>query len=353
MSHADATPRILITRLSAVGDCILTLPLACALRRHFPQAELMWAVEPLAATLLSRHPAIDRLIVVPKGWLKSPRLIRTLRRRLMSLHCDCVLDPQSLTKSSLLGWFSGARRRIGFARPQGREVAPWVNTECIERGDSTHIVDASLRLLTALGITAPDVQFNLPALPQADAYVDAFVRSACLAGGYAVINGAASWRSKQWPADRLGRVARHLGERYELPTVVAWAGRREATLAQHIISKSGGHALQAPATSLPQLATLMRRARLVVSADTGPLHLAAAVGTPCIGLYGPTRVELSGPYGPQHITIQADCPPAASRHQRRTDESAMRSITTEQVCEACDMLLGRLPAATAPQTHAA
>jgi heptosyltransferase-1 len=352
MSHADDAPRILITRLSALGDCVLTLPLVCALRKHFPRAVLTWAVEPLSASLLSRHPAIDRLVVVPKGWLKSPHIIRVLRDRLLSFRFDWVLDPQSLTKSSLLGWFSGARRRVGFARPQGRELAPWVNNERIDRG-SAHIVDASLRLLAPLGITTAEVRFDLPSLAQADSLVDQFVHDACLSGGYAVVNSAASWKSKQWPADRFGRVARYLGEQHELPTVVAWAGSREAAIAQQIISKSGGHAIEAPATSLPQLATLMRRARLVIGSDTGPLHLAAAVGTPCIGLYGPTRVENSGPYGPQHITLQADCPRFSSRRQRQADDSAIRRITIEQVCEACDMLFRRAHCTASQQPHAA
>lgn len=340
MSRVTDGPRILITRLSAVGDCVLTLPLVCALRRHFPHAVVTWAVEPMSATLLSRHPAIDQLVVVPKGWLKSPHVIRILRDRLLALHLDWVLDPQSLTKSSLLGWLSGAARRIGFARPQGRELAPWINNERIPRG-ATHIVDASLKLLEPLGVTATDAQFGLPMLPEAEAAVDRFVGDACLNGGYAVINGAASWVSKQWPAERFGRVARYLGEQYELPTVVTWAGPREASIADQIVAKSGGRAMLAPATTLPHLTALLRRARLMISSDTGPLHLAAAVGTPCVGLYGPTRVENSGPYGPEHVTLQVGCPPELNRRQRRLDDSMMRRITTEQVCEACETLFRR------------
>ncbi len=352
MRPTDGAPRILISRLSALGDCVLTLPMACALRQHFPQAVMTWAVEPLSATLLSRHPAIDRLVVVPKGWLTSPHAIRVLRQRLQSIRCDWVLDPQSLTKSSLLGWLSGAPRRIGFARPQGREIAPWVNNERVERG-RMHLVDASLKLLEPLGVTATDVRFDLPSSGPAEAAVDRYVRDAYLSGGFAVVNGAASWRSKQWPADRFGRVARHLGEQHELPTVVVWAGAREAAIAERIIAKSGGHAILAPPTSLPQLAALLRRARMVISSDTGPLHLAAAVGTPCIGLYGPTRVEHCGPYGPQHIAIQADCRPHRSRRRRYLDDSAMRQITTEQVMEACEMLIRRAGAADLRQPHAA
>jgi ADP-heptose:LPS heptosyltransferase len=137
----------------------------------------------------------------------------------------------------------------------------------------------------------------------------------------------------------LGRVARYLGEHHGLPSVVTWAGGRESRIAQEIVAKSGGHALPAPPTSLPQLAALLRRARVVVGSDTGPLHLAAAVGTPCVGLYGPTRVEKSGPYGTQHVAIQAEGPIHANRHARQRDESPIRRITIEQVCAAVDLVL--------------
>ncbi|MCU0958505.1 MAG: glycosyltransferase family 9 protein [Pirellulaceae bacterium] len=340
MNDTDLGPRILITRLSAVGDCILTLPLVCALREHFPSAYVIWAVEPVSASLLSRHPAVDRLLVVPRRWLASPHVIRVLRDRLRGLQVDVVLDPQSLTKSSLLGWFSGARRRIGFARPQGRELAPWVNNEHVVRGGA-HIVDATLKLLAPLGVTDPAPRFGIPRLADAEATIDAFVRDAHLTGGYAVINSAASWTSKQWPADRFGRVARHLGEDHDLPTVVTWGGPREAGIAAQIVAKGGGHAVLAPRTSLPQLAALLRRARLMLAADTGPLHLAAGLGVTCVGLYGPTRVENSGPYGPDHVAIQAADSHALSRRQRRLDDSAMRQITVEQVCAAADTILCR------------
>ncbi|MHB8865164.1 MAG: glycosyltransferase family 9 protein [Pirellulaceae bacterium] len=352
MSDDPYEPRILITRLSALGDCILTLPVACALREQFPRALVIWAVEPLSASLLSRHPAIDRLVVVPKGWLASPHLIRVLRDRLHAFRFDWALDPQSLTKSSLLGWLSGASRRVGFARPQGREVAPWINNESVDRGAS-HIVDASLKLLAPLNVIPAGVRFGIQPPADANAYVDRFVQDALLTGGYAVINSAASWPSKQWPASRFGRVARYLGEQYDLPTVVTWAGGREASIAQEIVAKSGGHALQAPATSVPQLAALLRRAQLVIGSDTGPLHLAAAMGTACVGLYGPTRVENSGPYGAQHITLQADCPPIANRRQRRLDETAMRRLTVEQVCDAVDLMIQRRNAAVTQRPHAA
>jgi ADP-heptose:LPS heptosyltransferase len=267
---------------------------------------------------------------------------------LAALRCDWVLDPQSLTKSSLLGWISGARRRVGFARPQGRELAPWVNTDRVLRGRS-HIVDASLKLLGPLGISSPTIRFDLPSHAEAAEFVGQFVRQAHLGCGFAVINSAASWKSKQWPTDRLGRVARYVGERHDLPTVVTWAGSREQAIAAQIVAKSGGHAMEAPPTSLPQLASLLQRARFVIGSDTGPLHLAAAMGTPCLGLYGPTHVESTGPYGALHVTLQAPCPPMRHRRQRQRDDSIMRQITVEQVCEAVDLLIRRAEAA--PNRH--
>ncbi len=340
MSDADRGPRILLTRLSAMGDCILTLPLACALRDHMPHCQLVWAVEPLTAALIDGHRAVDETMVIPKGWLTSSRLVWQLRKRLREYHFDVALDPQSLTKSSLLGWLSGAPRRIGFAAPQGRELAPWLNNERVARG-SLHIVDATLRLLEPLGVERPRVRFDLPTNLVAENRMGQYVRDSHVGGGFAIINSAASWPSKQWPAERFGRVARYVGEQHNLPCVVTWAGPREADLAQQIIAKSGGHAIQAPATNLLELVVLLRHARLVIGSDTGPLHLAAATGTPCLGLYGPTRREKSGPYGPQHAVLQVDGPRIRSRRKRQVDDSAMRCISVEAVCEACDTLLRR------------
>ena len=351
MNDADREPRILLTRLSAIGDCILTLPLVCALRDHFPHCQLVWAVEPLAATLIDGHAAVDETLVIPKGWLTSPQRVWQLRHCLRARQFDLVLDPQSLTKSSMLGWLSGAPRRIGFASPQGRELAPWLDNEHVTRG-SLHIVDATLKLLEPLGIEHPRVRFDVPTNRAAESRMEEFVRDSHLGEGFAVINSAASWPSKQWPAARFGRVARHLGEQHNLPCVVTWAGSHEADLARQIIAKSGGHAIQAADTSLLELAVLLRRARLVIGSDTGPLHLAAAAGTPCLGLYGPTRREKSGPYGPQHAVLQVDCPRIRNRRQRQRDDAAMRQISVEAACDACDELLRR-PPQLRWQSHAA
>ena len=119
--------RILIVRLSAIGDVIQTMPVACALRERFPDAFIAWAVQERTGKLLQGHPALDKLIAVPRGWLKSPGMVWRLRRRLRELHFDTTIDVQSLTKSALLARLSGARRRIGFGTPGGRELSRWLN----------------------------------------------------------------------------------------------------------------------------------------------------------------------------------------------------------------------------------
>ena len=150
------SPRILISRLSHIGDCVLTLPILNTLRAHFPNAFLAWVVESPSDQLLNDHDALDHLIVLPRGWLKSISRVSQLRRELRSLCFDITVDPQSLTKSSVAAWLSGARRRIGFTRGVGRELAPSLNNELV-RPKRTHVVDKSLELLAELGIRAPRI----------------------------------------------------------------------------------------------------------------------------------------------------------------------------------------------------
>src|SRR5436190_4356156 len=146
-------PRILICRLSAIGDCILTMPLASALRRQFPGAFIAWAVQGASAPLIEEHPAVDLAIKISKQELRSPLGLWRLRQRLRSQRFDLAIDPQGLTKSALVSWLSGAPRRIGFARPVGREISPWLQTQ-LAQSRQPHVVDRYLELLEPLGIKA-------------------------------------------------------------------------------------------------------------------------------------------------------------------------------------------------------
>ena len=338
----DGGPRILIVRLSAIGDVIHGLPVLGALRERFPQARLAWVVEDRAAALLRGHPALDELIEVPRGWLKSPRTVWQLGRRLRGFGPDVTVDLQGLTKSAIAAWLSGARRRIGFGDEKGRELSRWLNTELV-RTTSAHVIDCNLELLRPLGIESPAVRFDVPEQETDAAAAEAMIRQAGLADGFAVINPGAGWPSKVWPADRYAAVARHLGQHGGLPSLVVWAGAQERAWAEQIVAGLGGHGRLAPRTSLLELAALCRRARLFVGSDTGPLHLAVAVGTPCVGLYGPMPAERNGPYGPEHVALQEMRFEGSARQRRNASSELMEAIGVEMVCDACDWLLGVMP----------
>ena len=136
-------------------------------------------------------------------------------------------------------------------------------------------------------------------------------------------------------------MAKYLGEKWSLPTLVVWAGNDEKRMAEEIAAGSGGHAHVGPNTSLGELASLARRARLFLGSDTGPLHLAAAVGTPCVGLYGPWPAKIHGPYGAQHIALQKAFFDGPTHKKRSAPKEIMEAIEVEDVCRACDEILQR------------
>lgn len=333
-------PRILISRLSAIGDVIHGLPVLNALRRRFPEAMLAWVVESRAATLLRGHPALNELIELPRGWLKSPREVWQLRRRLRACGFTTSIDMQGLTKSGIAARLAGAPQRIGFGDEKGRELSRWfINTPVITT--APHIIDANLELLRPLGIEHAVAEFNLPEREPDRQTAEAIIGNAGCGRGFAVVNPGAGWPSKLWPAQRYARVAQHLGRAWNVPTLVVWAGDQEHAWADEIARGSAGYAQVAPPTSLTQLAAIARRARLFIGSDTGPLHLAAAVGTTCIGLYGPMPSERNGPYGPQHIAIQPCRFEGTSRERRSAPAALMEAITVEMVCDACDCIVAR------------
>jgi heptosyltransferase-1 len=333
-------PRFLIVRLSAIGDVIQAVPLACALRERFPEAYIAWAVEGPSGTLLEGHPAVDELICLRRGWLKSPRGVWRLRQHLRSRKFDIVLEAQGLTKAAVLAWLSGARRRIGFGQPWGRELSRWLNTEIVPTGD-VHIVERNLRLLRPLGIESPRVRFDLPEQEVDRRAAEAMLRALGIGEAFAVINPGAGWPSKLWPTARYAAVAEYLGRQWNFPTLVVWAGAAERSLTERIAAAAPQFAYAAPETTLTQLAALARCARLFIGSDTGPLHLAAALGTPCVGLYGPWPAARHGPCGPQHIALQKVFFEGSTWQRRRAPSTYMEAITIEDVCRACDEILQR------------
>lgn len=328
-------PRFLIARLSAVGDCIHTIPVVHALKRRFPNSFVAWVTQGGPATLLNGIDAIDEIITVPRGWMKSPSTVLDVRKQLRSLSIDVAIDAQSLTKSTLLAWLSGAKHRIGFAKPQGRELSTVLNNILVEPHHD-HVVDRYLSLLEPMGIENPEIDFAMPEPDEPN--VTAFLTETNLQSKpFVTVNPGAGWPSKVWPASRYGEVASRIGNETGLHSIVTWAGDEELAMAKQICDSSNGFAVAAPSTSLTELRTIVRKSSIFVGSDTGPMHLAVAVGTPCVAIFGPTSPTRCGPYGDAHIALHI--PVESNQKIRSDDNSAMLKIDVDLVAKSCLQLL--------------
>jgi lipopolysaccharide heptosyltransferase I len=340
----DAPRSIVIVKLSAIGDVLHGIPTAVALKRAFPGSSIGWVVEGRSADVLAGHRAIDHLFRLPRGWLKSPRQVAGLRRDLKRFRPDVTLDLQGLLKSGVATVLSGSPLRIGHARPEARECS-WLASNRRVRAAASHVVDRNLDLLAPLGLENPAVSFDMPRWPVSRQRVASWLEPLQQQGAPLVINPGAGWASKRWPPDRFAALAQAMWRHRGVRSLVIWGGAAEEATAREIVTVAGDAATLAPATSLQDLGELFRMSPLVVSGDTGPLHLAAAVGARCVGLFGPVPAERNGPYGRGHVIVE---PPADLRprwEDRKTDTAAMAAISVDQVMQAVETALSRADAA--------
>jgi len=335
---ANLSSRILIVRLSAIGDVIHTMPMVGAIRRAMPAAYLAWAVEGRNGDLLEGYEGLDELIRLPRGWLKSPSRVWQTRRELRRRKFDVAIDAQGLSRSAIVAWLSGARTRIGLGDQFGRELSPWLNN-ALCRPRAAHAIERNLELLRPLGIRQAAVQYQMNICGSHRQALRQWRRQAGLGERFAVLNPGAGWQSKVWPPQRFAGVARALAKRCQLPSVITWAGAEERAMAESIAASSP-RAHIAPPTSLGELAALLSAATLYVGGDTGPTHLAAALQVPCVGLMGPTPAERLGPYGERNISVQGQS--STDRYRPKSPHNdAMQSIAASQVVEACEQILAR------------
>lgn len=335
--------RILIVRLGSLGDLVHTLPAVAAIRRAHPAAQIDWLVDAAHRSFLELVPIVSTLVVLgdpsARGWLEARRSMRQQRY-------DVALDFQGLLKSAALARLSGARRVIGFERRALREgLAAILYTERVAVSEGQHVIRKNLQLAAAVG--AADDAIALPIRSASAPAIDKC--QAALGRPYALVNPGAAWPNKRWPPDRLGRVARTLAERHGLAPVVLW-GPGETDAANAVVKASGGAARLAPRTTLAELVALARGARLMISGDTGPLHIAAALGVPAVALFGPTNPRRNGPWAADDVSISRyeTCACHYERRCRRNDaEWCLASISVEDVLAAVDERLRRADAASA------
>jgi len=328
---------ILIVRLGALGDIVHALPLAAALRARFPEARLDWVVDERHLPLLELVPVVDRRIVWRSRSRSIAYRIAELRRGCATVHYDAALDPQGLIKSAVVARASGASRVIGFAAGALREpLARYFYTETHAPPDTGHVIRKNLTLAAAVDaqVDTPSFPLEIPETRELD-----IVQQAVGGEPYVVLNPGAAWPNKRWSPSRFGELARVVSARHGLTSVVTWGGEDHAR-ATAVVETSDGQAILAPATDIPALAALVGGARLVVSGDTGPMHLASALGTPVVALHGPTDPGRNGPWDPLDITVSRydSC---RCQQRRRCSETVpcLEELTVAAVVEAVERRL--------------
>ncbi len=341
--------RILLVRTSSLGDVVHSLPVLAALRRHLPGARIGWVVEEAFAPLLAGHPDLDQLIVVRlRRWGRRPWQARTLGEiagflaALDRFAPQVVLDLMGNHKAAAIAALSLAPRRIGHARAGRREPssALWLSERVPV--DGSHAVDRALSLLDALGLPREPADFGGPKLFRATARPAAAVPGPA-APRFALIHPGAGWGNKAYPPAWWGEAARRLHAATGVRTRVA-AAPGEETLAAAVVAAAGGGSAAAAevaaAPDLPALAALLRGASLMLGGDTGPTHLAHALGTPVLMVMGPTDPDRHGPYGAPERALYRRLP--CSFCYRRFDEAkaCLLELPPERVAERAAALLG-------------
>ena len=329
MSH-----RFLIVRLGSLGDVIHAIPTAAALRARFPEARIDWLVDPRYVPLLEIVRGIDSRI--PLNTRRVGQTVSTIRD-LRRVAYTAVLDLQGLLKSALLARAVKAERTIGFDREHLRErmAAPFYSHRVVPAAGA-HVIFKSLALLEPLGGREMQASFPLE-IPHSAAADEA--RSRVGGEPYALINPGAAWPNKRWPAERFCALARRISDATGLRQFVLWGGS-ERPIADAVSAASQGAAEPAPETTLADLLALSRAAALMVSGDTGPVHIAAAVETPIVGLYGPTWPARNGPWHPDdEVVSRAETCVCHHKRQCQRPARCIDDITVDEVFAAVERRL--------------
>jgi lipopolysaccharide heptosyltransferase I len=332
---AEITAKFLIVRLGSLGDVVHAIPAAAALRHAYPAARLDWMVDPRYVELLDLVESIDAPIPVDPRALgrgsERRQLLRTMGE-LRKTGYDAVIDLQGLLKSAVLARAAGGRKTVGFPRAHLREpAARFLYTETPDPGPATHVIRKNLALLAAVGVSDSRVRFpvNIPRTPAVQAITERFSGT-----GFVLINPGAAWPNKRWRPDRFGAVASVIRRDTGLSSVVLW-GPGEEHVAADVVAASAGAAELLPPTTISDVVGVARSARLMVSGDTGPLHIAAAVGTPIVALFGPTFAERNGPWAEEDISLsQASQCICHYERQCRRDHRCIDDIGVDDVVNA-------------------
>ena len=321
-----------------MGDIVLALPVLSALRKSFPQSKISWFIRTEFAPLIHDHPYLDDIILFDRKFLGkcwyNPKAFTALISLILQLRrsrFDMIIDLQGLFRTAAFGWLSGCRRRFGMTN--AREFARLFYTHRIRQNRQyIHLVDYCLKIAASAGCSDTTVEFVLPTAPQAKENIDNLLKDRNIeCGNYAVFVPGSAHPDKCWPVQRFAKLAEKLSSHFDLPVVVSGT-KSEQPLAEQIITAAGVPVTNlAGMTGIRELTALLGNARLVISNDTGPGHIAAALGVPMVMIFGRSNPARVAPYG------RADCIAAVAPYDRdfRADNFEakydIRNITVNEV----------------------
>jgi heptosyltransferase-1 len=312
--------RILVVRLGAMGDIVQTLPAVASLKHSFPGSTLTWLVEPKWAPLLEDNPFVDRIAILRRG---GPGQVLASCRELREESYDFAVDFQGLVKSAIVASLARAERIFGFHQSQARERPAGLFYSSKIQSNSIHVVERALDLAAAAG--AANILRTFPVPPGAPEAVlpDEFVLASPLAG----------WRSKQWPLEYYAQLAVRLQQELGIPLVLN--GPPDSADMLHGVAET-----LLACTGVPGLIDVTRRATAVVGVDSGPMHLAAALGKPGVAIFGPTDPARNGPYG-DSMTVLRSLDAVTSYKRGSAIDPSMTLVTPDEVFAALKTQLTR------------
>ncbi|HQU86237.1 MAG TPA: lipopolysaccharide heptosyltransferase I [Pyrinomonadaceae bacterium] len=342
--------KILIVKLSSIGDIIHNLPTFAAIRNAFPSAEISWAVEKRSAEILRGNPLINNLIELDTRSLRGGKIIEEILlnatkqlRELRKYSFDIALDFQGLLKSAAIAKLSRAKKRVGFAKQNLREPASrFLLTETVETEKQIHVIRKNLKLAEkALNISVPIENFEFPIFTEAEHKAEAEKIINETGEKFAVLNPAGGWVTKLWHAEKFGVLADKLWEENKIISIVTTAPN-EIELANKVLqnSRSGKVFLSQP--TLKGFYELVKRSEIYVGGDTGPTHLAVAAGAKIVGIFGPTEWWRNGSPNPNDICVERnDINCRIDCHRRTCDKWICMDIDVETVFRAVQRRLER------------
>jgi heptosyltransferase-1 len=328
---------ILITKPSSLGDIVMALPALRALRMSYPEAKISWLIRPEFAPLIENHPFIDEIIIfdrklLGKAWFHPGAFgaLMSLIRKLRRSKFDVIFDFQGLFRTASLVWLSGCKQRFGMAN--AREFATIFYTDKIPQDiECIHMVDFYLKIIQVAGASDFGVEFVFPQNPDAENSVDKLLASRGINGDYAVLISGSAHQDKCWPSECFAQLADKISSQYNL-SIVATGSASESGIVEKIQEKAKVPiANLAGQTSLSELVALLKRAKLAVSNDTGPGHIAAAIGIPLVLIFGRSNPIKFEPYKRKHCVMAIEPEGRGVTINNFNPKYDIKNITVEQV----------------------